>query len=235
MRHGEDGPPPGTPPSVRGRLSEVFFTALVGDQKEALLRRLGDRASVDEPVFGMSSGRGLSEHVARLVGWLSERDAKYVRGATTVGTSIDATLGVLELREGDGFKSAPVLVVIERRREREVVVRVHLGASRLGITRKGPSAVEGASQELSGVVRDAVSALFGGAKAPCFEQDAKVVDAKGEEHTAASFGDRKLGARAAHSLADDGRVAVVELEGGAVALERGDSGMVRVARLYTDD
>ena len=83
MRHAEDELPPS---SLRGRLCEVFFSALMTEMIDPLMRRLGDKAELSDPIFGGAAG--LSPLKDRLVEWtrfLSDHDARYDRTITVVG------------------------------------------------------------------------------------------------------------------------------------------------------
>src|SRR5580704_6431605 len=116
------------PSSLRGRLCEVFFSAVLTEMIDPLMHRLGDKAELDDPVFGAASN--LDPLRARLGEWkkfLHERDATYDRTITIVGADRDVTEGTLELRSsvdaGGKHITLPIAVLMERRREREVALR----------------------------------------------------------------------------------------------------------------
>jgi hypothetical protein len=111
---------------LRGRLSEVYFPALVTAQAPALALRLGDRATVDDPLFGRSSGMSkLEPRLAEIADWLSARDATFDNFGFVTGSDRDVTEGTLTLTTSRGRVRVPVAVVAERRREREVALRAY--------------------------------------------------------------------------------------------------------------
>jgi hypothetical protein len=111
---------------LRGRLSEVYFPALVTAQAPALALRLGDRATIDDPLFGRSSGISeLEMRLAEIAGWLSAHDATFDNFGFVTGSDRDVTEGTLTLTTSRGRVRVPVAVVAERRREREVAVRAY--------------------------------------------------------------------------------------------------------------
>ena len=119
MRHDGDSPPS----SLRGRLSEVFFTALLDErtladgEKSQLLIRLGDKAQLDEPILGSSTGlAALGPHLRKLGSALGEKDAAYTMERTIRGADRDVTEGVLELRTDSGRIAVPAAVAMSRER-----------------------------------------------------------------------------------------------------------------------
>jgi hypothetical protein len=52
----QSAPDRGGASGLRGWLSDLYFSSLASGQVEQLMRRLGDRATVDDPIFGRTSG-----------------------------------------------------------------------------------------------------------------------------------------------------------------------------------
>ena len=116
----------GAPSSLRGWLSEVYLPALVASEANQLALRLGDRATVDDPIFGRTNGMpALLRYLEEVAAWLRKHDAKFDRVAFTMGSDRDVTEGTLGLTFEGRRVSVPVAVVAERRKEREVEVRLY--------------------------------------------------------------------------------------------------------------
>jgi len=133
----KDAPERGAPSSVRGWLSEVYLPALVSSQAEQLVHRLGGRATVDDPIFGRTTGMpALASYLDEAAAWLTKRDGAFEMLAFTTGSDRDVTEGVLTLSVEAKRVSVPIAVVAERRPEREVEIRLYystkaiLGASK---------------------------------------------------------------------------------------------------------
>jgi hypothetical protein len=239
---GDDSPVP----SLRGRLAEVYLPALIGDERASLLRRLGDAASLDEPLFGSSTGLGeLEGHVAKLAGWLSERGARYLPSGVVVGGDRDVAEGVLDLRVDGAGLSLPVAVVVERKRAREVQVRVYHGTKAVAGTRRGPAAPANVTPSFPELVAEQflafrnhdVAEVFTG-----FQTDGTVCDGMGQEFDKSSLGE--LLARSdmdlePRTVADDGKICAVECarnddSGALLVFQRGDTGLLRSLRIYDD-
>jgi hypothetical protein len=104
----------------------VYVTALLEGQSEHLARRLGDRATVDDPIFGRASGKPALERYLREMGeWLSKHQASFERVAFTLGSDRDVTEGTLTLTFEGRRVSVPLAIVAERRKEREVELRLY--------------------------------------------------------------------------------------------------------------
>ena len=215
---------------MRGRLSEVLLGGLCDGEIADVLLRLGGRAGVDEPIFGASRGDDTRAHVEKLAAWLSERAARFEQAQSVVGTSVDVTFGTLFLGPEGARQGVPAAVVVERKREREVDVRLHVVTPSSDV--RGPHLPE-AEVALSGVVADAFEALNGRDHAPCFETRARLRGALGEDSAVADHAPLKL---SPHGVALDARSAAIEVRSaqgvGLVVLERGLGGLVRAVRLY---
>jgi len=256
MRHAANNAPNGNgdgeeiaPSSLRGRLCEVFFSAVLSEMIDPLMHRLGDKAELDDPVFGAAAK--VEPLHARLNDWkrfLLERDATYDRTITIVGADRDVTEGTIDLRTGENHATLPIALLMERRREREVALRVYCATSPLGAKPKGPT--HGAPPESTGtipiVAADFLAALGkrdAEAVAACFEQESSVRDALGAEHArdAAARLLASSGPLVVYGVADNGQVCALEVSLGneskrlgLLVLARGDSGLIRSLRIYSE-
>ena len=122
----------GTPSNLRGWLSEVYFPALVSSQAHPLALRLGDRATVDDPLFGRCEGPGIATRLEAMATWMAIRDASYEKFAFVMGSDRDVTEGWLTLTAEGARVRIPVAVVAERRKEREVELRAYYATGKLG-------------------------------------------------------------------------------------------------------
>jgi hypothetical protein len=250
MRHQEDELPPS---SLRGRLCEVFFSALVTEMIDPLMRRLGDRAELDDPFFGGASGDGLRSRLVEWARFLSDHDASYDRTVTIVGADRDVTEGTVEVRIDGQHRNVPIALLMERRREREVALRVYCAVKPFGVASKGPTAAvpekpvaPGSSSEGAAVpsfLADLLAALSthdAAATTACFEQESGVRDALGAEHPREATSRLITSELAIHGIADNGQACGVEVmvpstrRLGLLVLQRGDSGLVRSLRIYSE-
>jgi hypothetical protein len=120
-----EGAPPSSS-SLRGWLSDVYLTALVAGLAEPLAKRLGDRATVDDPIFGRVSGiPTLGGYLEEVASWLTNRQADFQKTAFTMGSDRDVTEGSLSLTFEGKRAKVPVAIVAERRREREIELRLY--------------------------------------------------------------------------------------------------------------
>lgn len=241
MRHAEDELPPS---SLRGRLCEVFFSAVLGEQIDPLLHRLGDKAELDDPIFGAAAG--LSPLKDRLVEWtrfLAEHDATYDRTITVVGADRDVTEGALELRLDGHHRTLPVALLVERRREREVALRVFLATSPFTKVAKGPTArlpLVGAVPSFASDLLAALAKRDTSAVVACFEQESSVRDASGAEQPREAAARLLTSPLDVRGVADNGQVCALEASLGdsnrlaLLVLQRGDSGLVRSLRIYSE-
>ncbi len=243
MRHNDEERPPS---SLRGRLCDVFFPALASESIEPLLMRLGPKATLDDPLFGACSGvDDLRARLKQWATWLGEHAATFERTQTTIGADRDVTQGLMEMRSDGDHITLPVAVLMERLREREVVLRVYFGTRRLGTSAKGPSLQRAETPPvLPDVIVEHLDAIGAGTVQRIVagtEEDAVLRDAAGQEHPREQIG-ALLGAVELEpaGVADDGRVCAVEATGKAggpawlLVFVRGDSGLVRAIRVYSD-
>ncbi len=115
-----------SPTNLRGWLSDVYFPSLIARETEPLLRRLGNRATVDDPVFGRVVGpNALARRLEEVTTWLGMHAATFDRSGFVMGSDRDLTEGTLELAVEGRRVAIPVAVMAERRREREVELRIY--------------------------------------------------------------------------------------------------------------
>jgi len=261
----EEAPERGAPSSLRGWLSEVYFPALVASQPEQLALRLGDRATVDDPIFGRTTGMpALQRYLEEVAAWLAKHEAAFDKVGFTMGSDRDVTEGTLGLSFDGRRVQVPVAMVAERRKEREVEMRLYYStrpihgthavrspllpqddeiavpppvAAHLAALSKGDAAAIVASFEIGGTLRDPGGNLYtrgedGGTLQPFYEK----------LFSAGQGGIEVLnGARA-----DDGSTCALEYtivkvfgkgvapQAGLAVYERGESGLLKAARVYED-
>jgi|HubBroStandDraft_4_1064222.scaffolds.fasta_scaffold35433_2 hypothetical protein len=122
----QDVPDRGAPSGLRGWLSDVYLPALVSSQADQLLRRLGDRATVDDPIFGRTSGMpALARYLDEQADWLAKRQGAFDKVAFVTGSDRDVTEGMLSLTFEGRRVTVPVAIVAERRPEREIEIRLY--------------------------------------------------------------------------------------------------------------
>jgi hypothetical protein len=232
---------------------------------EALASRLGAKATVDDPLHGRAVGLpAIQEHLKKTADWLGEHSASYERLAFTTGTDRDVTEGTLALAFENKTVDLPIAVVAERRRSREVELRIYFATqSIVSERRKRPPLVTPAEGlVLPPAVGDFLDALAkGDAKAAtaAFENDGSLRDARGLQHgkkdgALLAFLDGLVAGGAFGAglelqrggAADDGRTCAlehtlvrargrdVEPQPGLMMFERGDSGLLNALRVYGD-
>jgi hypothetical protein len=253
-----------TPTSLRGRLAEVYYPALLDDSDEALATRLGERATTYNPLFGAASGlRAIQPHLKALSEWLLDKQASYAQKAEIVGIDRDVTEGVLTMRVDGANVELPVAVVMQRLKNREVDLRSYhatlpLHRWQAPRTKREP----GEGYVLSKDVAEHLAALrLGDADAlvASFESHGQLRDGAGAVHTREGDKLRQFyiatlqSERGANdwvpivlATADNGRACAVEyvtekLRGeetspkeGLIVFERGDSGLFRTVRIYDE-
>jgi hypothetical protein len=252
----------GTPSGLRGWLSEVYFPALVSRQASQLTQRLGDRATVDDPMFGRASGMpDVGGQLEEMATWLSSRDPAFEKFGFVMGSDRDVTEGSLTLTVGEQRVRLPVAIVAERRREREVVLRAYYATGRVDpppAPKREPLAVDDqivlpppVAAHLDALSRGDVEGIVA-----AFEQGGTVRGADGETRAKLDGGgplrtyyERLLSTVGALRIAksaraDDGSTCALEYNvvrngpaSGLPALavyERGQSGLLRTVRIYDD-
>jgi len=253
------------PTSLRGRISDVYFPALLGDLEEPLGVRLGARATVYNPLFGSATGlTPIRRQLHDVSAWLGEHVATYAHAYTLVGVDRDVSEGTLGLRTDGHHVELPVAIVAERRKAREIDVRVFHATRRVGAWQAARSPRPPADRDhaIPGDVAAHLAALRLGdpdALVVGFEADGALRDGAGATHARANGKLREFYVRLlqserggndwvpiVRSSADDGRTCAIEYETeklrgdetapkeGLLVFERGDNGLFRSVRLYDE-
>jgi SnoaL-like domain len=250
------------PSSLRGPLSDVYLPALASNQADQLARRLGDRATVDDPIFGRTNGMpALARYLDEVAGWLGKREGNFEKRAYTVGSDRDVTEGTLSLTFDGRRVSVPVAIVVERRREREVEVRLYYSTRPINGSRAVRSPLLPKDDEVAvpPPVESHLDALSRGdvaAVVASFEPGGALHDAEGKVHgkeggvLAEHYEQLFAGSPGVHVLkgarADDGRTCALEYtvvsvhgktvapQAGLAVYERGDNGLLQAVRVYED-
>ncbi|MGO9836424.1 MAG: hypothetical protein ACLP1X_19660 [Polyangiaceae bacterium] len=132
----QSAPDRGPASGLRGWLSDLYFSSLASAQVEQLMRRLGDRATVDDPIFGRTSGMpALGRYVEEVSAWLQKHEGAFDKVAFVTGSDRDVTEGTLALTFDGRRVQFPVAVVAERRPEREVELRLYYSTKPIKGTR----------------------------------------------------------------------------------------------------
>jgi hypothetical protein len=244
----------GAASTLKGRLADVYVPALVAGSLDGLAKRLGNRATVDDPLHGRAASlTSLQPLIAEAAGWFQARSATYRHVYSTTGVDRDTAEGVLSLTVDGAAREVPIAVVAERRRLREIELRVYYRADADRGARKPRSPLVTANPRA--VLPAPVAAVLGALKEraidqalAAFEENARAVDPTGTWHH------KKDGAMGSWlsdlgslelvigGVADDGRACCVEgtIEGGdapspaLLSFERGDSGLFHELRFYRD-
>jgi hypothetical protein len=244
----------GTASPLKGRLADVYVPALVNGTLAALSRRLGNRATIDDPLFGraatLSSIDPLLENVARHLG---ERRATYRHVSSATGIDRDVSEGLLVMQVGSETIEVPICVVAERRRLREIELRVYYATGSEERNSRAPLLDGSADVPIPQIVAHVLEAFRKGAVErvlAAFEESSRFVDPTGRQHAKRDGSMSRfltdLGGRlelAPAGAADDGRTCCIEAvvtrmgpvhdpEPAAMSFERGDSGLLRELRLY---
>jgi hypothetical protein len=259
----EDEPDRGPPVSLRGWLSDVYFPALLDENAEsleALAQRLGPRATIDDPIFGRCVGLpALTRFIAEMASWLRQHKATYTRLYFTTGTDRDVTEGALTLTSDEKSVELPVAVVAERRRSREVELRLYYSAQPIKGTfaLRSPLVERNDTASLPSPIDEHLEALRKGdvaAVLASFEADGSRREARGIEQKKGAGLEETYRALLAGGgveilkggTADDGRTCALEYtlvkvrgksvppQAGLAVYERGDSGLLRALRNYDD-
>ncbi|MBS2020438.1 MAG: hypothetical protein JST00_46705 [Deltaproteobacteria bacterium] len=243
--------------ALRGRLADVYVPALVSGALDALSRRLGNRATIDDPLYGRASSlASIDPLLARVSEWLAQGKATYEHVGSTTGVDRDVAEGRVSMVVEGAPREVPIAVVAERRRLREIELRVYYAPTGRAKGRRARSALVSAGPQapLSRVVASIVDGMRKGAIEAAlagFEEGARVVDAKGGVHAkqegalatflASNLSEIEL---VLGGAADDGRTSCIEATLGKkgrehvpalLSFERGDSGLVREMRAYWEE
>lgn len=251
----------GTASSLKGRLADVYVPALVSGAVGALSKRLGNRATIDDPVFGRASTlSSIDPLLEKVAARFEAARTTYRHVASSTGVDRDVSEGVLLTPVGAGSGASvtetPIAVVAERRRLREIELRVYHATETAG-GRKARAATHDSRDDVAipQIVAHVLEALRKGAVErvlSAFEEGSRWIDPLGRAHAKrdgamAAFISR-LGTRVGlepSGAADDGRTCCIEVlltrrlpsgepELAALSFERGDSGLLRELRLYYD-
>jgi hypothetical protein len=252
----DDGRSP--PSALKGRLADVYVPALVSGTLEALSRRLGNRATIDDPLYGRASSLGsIDPLLARVAAYFAEGNATYEHVCSTTGVDRDAAEGRLAMQINGEARELPIAIVAERRRLREIELRVYYTAELAPgapPSRKPRAALvsTGSYLPLADLVESIVDGVKKGAVEQAlagFEETSRIVDPGGRGHDKA---DGKMGTFlselgaleiALGGSADDGRTACIEATvtrpsgqtaPALLSFQRGESGLVRELRVYWD-
>jgi hypothetical protein len=184
----QEGPDRDASSGLRGWLSEVYLPSLVAAQADQLVRRLGDRATVDDPIFGRTAGMpALARYLNEVAAWLGKHLGAFEQVAFVTGSDRDVTEGTLSLTfEGRRVK-VPVAIVAERRPEREVEMRLYYSTRPIKGTRAVRSPLLPKNDEVAVPVQvaaqlEALSRADIGAVIGSFENGATLRDAAGETY-----------------------------------------------------
>jgi hypothetical protein len=249
----DDGRSP--PSALKGRLADVYVPALVSGAVDALSLRLGNRATIDDPLYGRASSLAAIEPLlARVVAYFAEGNATYEHVRSTTGVDRDVAEGRVTMTLAGAARELPIAIVAERKRLREIELRVYYSpaSNEGGRKARGPLASLGPELPVTDLVESVLAALRKGAVEQAlagFEEGSRVVDPSGRAHAKA---DGAMGAFLAElgeldleigGTADDGRTVCVEANltrarreavPTLLSFERGDSGLLRELRAYWD-
>lgn len=244
----------GTASTLKGRLADVYVPALVDGALQALSRRLGNRATIDDPLFGRASTlSSIDSLLEKVAGHFREMRATYRHIASATGVDRDVSEGVLVMHAGSEPSEVPIAVVAERRRLREIELRLYYASGGTQRKVRPPLINDEGEVPVPQIVAHVLEAFRKGAVErvlAAFEESSRFVDPRGKAHpkrdgSMAAFmsaiGERLELVPA--GSADDGRTCCIEAivtrlgklqdpEPAALSFERGDSGLLRELRLY---
>ena len=221
----------GTQSNLRGWLSDVYWPALLSGEADSLAVRLGERATVDDPLFGHTDGGApLGARLREIAVWLAEHHASFERDGFVMGSDRDVTYGVLALTRQGAPMRLPVAVVAERKPERVVSLRVYHSSGAFRDRRAARKPLLASSERT--IVPPPVAAYLDArargdiaAVVASFEDGATLFDSRGALHPKREGGGALQGyyaalaapqttlapiAVAASARADDGRVCALE-------------------------
>jgi hypothetical protein len=183
-----DGPDRDSPSGLRGWLSELYLPALLSAQTEQLVRRLGERATVDDPIFGRTTGMpALSRYLDEVAAWLNKHSGAFEKVAFVTGSDRDVTEGTLSLTFDGRRVKVPVAIVAERRPEREIEMRLYYSTKPIKGTRAARSPLLPQDDEVAVPVQvsaqlDSLARGDVGGVLASFENGAVLRDAGGQAH-----------------------------------------------------
>jgi hypothetical protein len=244
----------GTSSALKGRLADVYVPALVDGAIEALARRLGNRATIDDPLFGraatLSSIDPLLDKSAKR---FKDARATYRWISSATGVDRDVAEGVVLMTVDSVQTELPIAVIAERRRLREIELRLYYATGSPQRKARSPLLDRSTDVAVPQIVSHVLEALRKGAVErvlAAFEEGSRWVGPNGKTYakrdgTMAAF-ISDLGGRSelvVVGAADDGRTCCIEAvvtrqralhepEPAALSFERGDSGLLRELRLY---
>jgi hypothetical protein len=251
----------GEPSSLKGPLADVFVDALLHGETGPLLRRLGNRAKLTDPIEGRAAGLSqLEPAMQHIKERLKAAGGVYTKVRLVRGVDHDLAEGVLALPGKTADKvMLPVATLMQRGRAREVELRLYYASKWLKAQggRSGPVDAD-PDVFVPKVAADALAAFAGGRVddlLAMMEGNAKLTDPQGAVHerTTGALTDALkhmcAGGMAFEKsgTADDGRCCAIEgnlsrLAGKDIAthpmllvLERGDSGLFTEVRVYRDE
>jgi hypothetical protein len=251
-----------SPPStLKGRLADVYVPALVDGTLDALSRRLGNRATLDDPTFGRATSLvSIDPFLAETAAALTQVKASYEPVGSTTGIDRDVAEGRLLVTVDGEQHTVPVAVLAERRRLREIELRIYYRPFTSRTPGRPPRAsmVTGQAPPLAHAIENLIAELCAGeveATLSGFEANGRAVDSHGRIHAKHDEGalGRYLGDLRGLQLrlggtADDGRTACVEAtilrpresrlpsESPVLfAFQRGPNGLIEELRVYSDE
>ena len=250
----------GEPSSLKGPLADVFVDALLRGENGPLLRRLGNRAKLTDPVEGRTAGLAqLEPAMLHIRDRMNAAAGVYSKVRLVRGVDHDLAEGVLTLPSKNDKVVLPIATLMQRGRAREVELRLYYASKWLKSPggRSGPVDVD-PNVFVPKLATDLLAALSGGNiddALALLDGNAKLTDPHGgvHERTSGALTDALKHLCAGgmtfekSGTADDGRCCAIEgnlsrLAGKDVAthpmlmvFERGDSGLVSEVRVYRDE
>lgn len=241
--------------TLKGRLADVFIPALVDGALPALSRRLGNRATIDDPLFGRASTlSSIDPLLEKAAARFRAHGATYRHVASATGIDRDVSEGVLVMSSKSGWTEVPIAVVAERRRLREIELRMYYATGSEPRKPRAPFLTNDSTVPIPQIVAHVLEALRKGAVErvlAAFEESSRFVDPTGKHHekrdgSMASFISTGRIELVPAGAADDGRTCAIEAsvlrssrlgpqpepEPAAMSFERGDSGLLRELRWY---
>lgn len=210
--------------ALKGRLADVYVPALVEGSLEALSRRLGNRATIEDPLHGRASSlSSIDPLLEKTATRLKEARATYRHIMSTTGVDRDVSEGLLTMQPPGAadLVLCPVMVVAERRRLREIELRLYYASDPSAPRQpRVPLLQNDDLKNVPQIVAHILEALRKGAierVLSAFEEGSRFVDPRGrvackKDGAMSTFLD-ELGGRidlVPMGTADDGRTCCVE-------------------------